>query len=146
MRREEVKKHFPGEATDCYFLRYNWWLWIPKRRGAFDLLFWSRTLWLVSIAFIRVTFIIILLQLSSCRDLLARDCHCICQHTHREGEAGCLFSWPSWNSSMPPEIIIVILCTREGISLTFWCHSFDSTPVIVIEGSRYFTLFSGRSG
>lgn len=31
--KEKIQFGAPGEATDCYFLRYNWWLWIPKRRG-----------------------------------------------------------------------------------------------------------------
>lgn len=34
--KEKSKGRAPGEATDCYFLRYNWWLWMEKKRGAFD--------------------------------------------------------------------------------------------------------------
>ena len=31
--KEKIQFGAPGEATDCCFLRYNWWLWIPKKEG-----------------------------------------------------------------------------------------------------------------
>lgn len=33
LEKEKIQFGAPGEATDCSFLRYDWWLWIPKRKG-----------------------------------------------------------------------------------------------------------------
>jgi len=38
LEKEKIQFGAPGEATDCCFLRYDWWLWIPKRKGGLSIL------------------------------------------------------------------------------------------------------------